>query len=363
MKKVRFVELANGTRIWHGFPCFVVAEIGNNHQGELSVARDMVREAAKAGANAVKFQKRHVESLLTRAGREAPYTGQNSFGATYGEHRQALELDIEQMAELKELAESLGLVFFASTWDIVSLRETLELGVELLKICSADLVNLPLLRLAGRSGLPIVMSTGMSTLAEIDRAVEELKRFHSRVVLLHCNSSYPCPDEQVGLPVMEILRERYGLPVGYSGHERGLGPSIAAAALGACLIERHFTLDKDLRGTDHKASLTPGELSDLVTMIREVERAMRLRGKKVFPEEQATAMKLRKCLVFSRDLPAGHVLCEADLTTRSPALGISPAHFDEVLGATLKRPVKHEEPLSWEVLSMSAPECSVLASS
>lgn len=363
MKKVRFVELPSGERIGHGFPCFVVAEIGNNHQGDLSMARELVREAARAGANAVKFQKRHVESLLTRAGREAPYEGPNSFGATYGEHRQALELDIEQMAELKELAEAQGLVFFASTWDLVSLREIVGLDVELLKICSADLVNLPLLRLAGKAGVPIVMSTGMSALPEIDRAVEELRRFHNRIVLLHCNSSYPCPDEQVGLPVLETLRERFGLPVGYSGHERGIGPSVAAAALGACLIERHFTLDRDQRGTDHKASLTPGGLASLVAMIREVEKAMRLRTKKVFPEEQASALKLRKCLVFSRDLPAGHVLCEADLTTRSPAVGLSPMHFDEVLGATLKRPVKHEEPLSWDALSVGVQECSVVASS
>ena len=363
MKRINSIRLRSGRVIGHGHPCFLVAEIGNNHQGEMELARDMVRKAALAGADAVKFQKRDMEALLTRAGREAPYTGVNSFGATYGEHRLALELSIEQMAELKTLAESLGLIFFASTWDLPSLDQVLGLDVDVLKICSADLVNVPLLRVAGRDGVPVILSTGMSSFEDIDTAVAELRNFHDNVVLLHCNSSYPCPDEQIALPAMESLRERYGLPVGYSGHERGLGPSVAAAALGACVVERHVTLDKTLKGTDHKASLTFEEFAAMAAMIREVERAMQVKGKKVFPDEQGAAKKLRKCIVFSRDLPAGHVLVPADLTTRSPRMGVSPIHWDEVLGGTLKRPVKHEEPLQWDLISLPGAECSSLATS
>jgi sialic acid synthase len=346
-----YITTRSGLRIGQGQPCFIVAEVGNNHQGEMGNARRMVEEAARAGVQAVKFQKRHLESLLTRAGREAPYRGANSFGPTYGAHRLALELDVAQMAELKALAESLGLVFFASAWDEVSLDEMLGLDVELLKVCSADLVNVPLMRRVAATRLPVILSTGMSSLDEIDAAVALIRSYHDDLVLLHCNSSYPCLEEQIGLPVMDTLRERYNLPVGYSGHERGLAPSVASVALGACVIERHFTLDKSQVGTDHKASLEPAELALLVRMVREVEEAMTQKGKKVFPEELAAAKKLRKCLVFSRDLPAGHVVTPADLTTRSPLIGISPAHWDEVLGAVLLRSVKHEEPLQWETLS------------
>ena len=357
------ITLRSGVTIGLGHPCFIVAEIGNNHQGEFEVAKRMIDEASKAGVQAVKFQKRDMEALLTREGRAAPYTGCNSFGPTYGEHRNALELSIDQMAELKEYSESKGLVFFASAWDDPSLKQILGLDVELLKICSADLVNVPLVRKYAAARIPIILSTGMSSLEDIDVALAEIRGHHDEVVLLHCNSTYPCPEDQIGLPVMDALRERYGLPVGYSGHEQGIGPSVGSAALGACVVERHFTLDKTLKGTDHQASLEPGELARMVVMIREVERAMCVKGKKVFPEEQAAAKKLRKCIVFSRDLPAGHVLTEADLTTRSPRVGVSPVHWDEVVGASLKNPVKHEEPVQWDTLTIVETECAGVVSS
>ena len=363
MKKIASVQLRSGARVGEGHPCFVVAEIGNNHQGSVDVAKRMIDEAAAAGVQAVKFQKRDCEALLTRAGRETPYGGRNSFGSTYGEHRQALELDIDQMAALKAHAEDAGVVFFASAWDEPSFREMVELDVELHKICSADLVNLPLVRKYAAAGVPLIMSTGMSTLEDIDLAVDVIRDRTDDLILLHCNSTYPCPEDQIGLPVMDALRERYGLPVGYSGHERGLGPSVGAAALGACVVERHFTLDKTQKGTDHQVSLEPAELAAMVAMIREVEAAMHVRGKIVFPDEQAAAKKLRKCIVFSRDLPAGHVLTTSDLTTRSPRMGVSPIHWDEVLGGTLKRSVKHEEPLQWDLISLPGAVCSSVATS
>jgi len=363
MKQIESITLRSGVTIGEGHPCFIVAEIGNNHQGEFDIAKQMVDEAAKAGVQAVKFQKRDNEALLTREGRAAPYTGCNSFGPTYGEHRNALELSIEQMAELKAYSESLGLVFFASAWDEPSLQQILSLDVELLKISSAELVNVPLVRKYAAAEVPIVMSTGMSSLEDIDVSLSEISNYHDQVVLLHCNSTYPCPEDQIGLPVMDGLRERYGLPVGYSGHEQGIGPSVGSAALGACIVERHFTLDKSLKGTDHQASLEPDELAQMVTMIREVERAMQVKGKNVFPEELAASKKLRKCIVFSRDLPAGHVLTEADLTTRCPRVGVSPVHWDEVMGSTLNKSVKHEEPVQWESLRQAEEACADAASS
>ncbi|MEF2144023.1 MAG: N-acetylneuraminate synthase family protein [Desulfovibrionaceae bacterium] len=355
-ERIGSIRLRSGRSIGENNPCFVVAEIGNNHQGDVEVAAQMVDEAAKASADAVKFQKRNTEALLTRAGREAPYTGKNSFGPTYGEHRDALELSIEDLAALKARAESLGMVFFASAWDEPSLDQLLSLEPELMKVSSAELVNLPLLRKIGASGIPVILSTGMSTFEDIEAALSELRRYHDDIVLLHCNSRYPCPEEQIGLPVIETMREAYGLPVGYSGHERGMGPSVAAVAFGACVVERHFTLDKTMRGTDHQVSLEPAELAAVVNMIREVEKAVRIKGKKVFPEEQAAAKKLRKSIIFARDLPAGHVIAEADITAKCPGDGVSPVHWDEVLGTTLKSPVQHEEPLRWELLAQRSLE-------
>ncbi len=329
------ITLASGRRIGPGCPCFVVAEVGNNHQGDMETARRMVREAARAGADAVKFQKRETAALLTTEGARAAYSGPNSFGATYGEHRDALELSAAQFAELKQLAESLGMVFFASAWDAPSLGVLAGLKVELLKVCSAEVVNVPMLRRMAALGLPVVLSTGMSTLAQVDRAVAELSARHRDIVLLHCNSSYPCDEADIALPVMDELARRYGLPVGYSGHERGLGPSVAAVARGACMIERHFTLDRTQRGTDHQASLEPDDLALMVRMIREVERAMLVAEKRVTPTEAAMAVKLRKSLVAARDLPAGTVLAPDDLTVKSPGDGLSPELWDAVIGNSL----------------------------
>lgn len=329
------ITLASGRRIGPGCPCFVVAEVGNNHQGDMDTARRMVREAARAGADAVKFQKRDTSALLTTEGARAAYGGPNSFGATYGEHRDALELSAAQFSELKQLAESLGMVFFASAWDAPSLAVLADLKVELLKVCSADVVNVPILRRMAALNLPVVLSTGMSTLAQVDRAVAELSAGRGGVVVLHCNSSYPCDEADIALPVMDELALRYGLPVGYSGHERGIGPSVAAVARGACLVERHFTLDRTQRGTDHQASLEPDDLALLVRMIREVERAMTVTEKRVTPHEAAMAVKLRKSLVAARTLAAGTVLAPDDLTVKSPGDGLSPELWDAVIGNSL----------------------------
>lgn len=353
------IRLRSGRSIGPGCPAFLVAEIGNNHQGSLLTARDMVRAAATSGACAVKFQKRDMAALFTRAGLDAPYGGKNSFGDTYGRHRAALELSGDDLADLKVLAESLGLTFFASAWDAPSLRLLVDLDVELLKIPSADLVNLPLLRLAGETGRPVVVSTGMSVLADVDAAVTELRRFHDRIVILHCNSSYPCPDEQVGLPVIDILRRRYGLAVGYSGHERGLGPTIASVAFAPAVIERHFTLDRNLPGTDHQASLAPEEFAAMARMVREAEDAMRVARKRIFPAEAAAAAKLRKSLVFARDLPAGHLLGPEDLTAKCPGTGLSPVLGDAVAGCRLLAKVRQDEMVSWDMLA--APEAAQAA--
>jgi N-acetylneuraminate synthase/sialic acid synthase len=350
----RPVRLASGRAIGPGQPCFLVAEIGNNHQGDEATARRMIEAAAAAGADAVKFQKRDVRALLTGTARRAPYTGPNSFGPTYGAHRQALELPLEALARLKAHAQSLGLVFFASAWDAPSLDGLAALGVELLKIASADLPTLPLLRRAGALGLPVALSTGMSTLDEIAAAVAELQARGAPLILLHCNSSYPCPPEDAALPVLPLLARRFGLPVGYSGHEAGLAPSLGAVALGACMLERHFTLDRTLPGTDHQASLDPEGFARLAGMVRELEAAMRVTAKTVTPAERATAAKLRKSVVAARPLAPGTVLGPGDLAVKCPGTGLSPLHWDELPGRVLLRALEADEPLAWDDLAPEA---------
>jgi sialic acid synthase SpsE len=329
------ISLPSGFKIGPGNPCFIVAEVGNNHQGKLELAREMVIAAAEAGVNGVKFQKRDVDALLNEDGKRMPYTGPNSFGPTYGEHRLALELTTEEMAELRKLTHKLGMTFFASAWDHVSVGHMQQIGWDVAKICSADLVNIPMLRQIGAMNIPVILSTGMSTWEQVDRAVAELRKFHDKIVLLHCNSSYPCPEDEIGLPIMDAMAERYGLLVGYSGHERGFAPTLAAVARGACVVERHVTLNKNLPGTDHQVSLEPDQLKELVTLIREVERAMQVKEKQIFAKESQTAAKLRKSIVAARNIPAGTLLTEEDLTVKSPGTGLSPLMWDDVVGRRL----------------------------
>lgn len=353
MTRNSIIRLRSGREIGQGCPCFLVAEIGNNHQGSAEMARQLVQSAADAGADAVKFQKRDVSALLTQEGLGAPYTGPNSFGPTYGEHRERLELDIHELEDIKAYAESLGLVFFASVWDEPSLTAMHALQAWPIKIPSADLTNLPLLRKAAALGGPIILSTGMSEIREIDIAVRELTTHHRNLVLLHCNSSYPCPDSETGVKVMFKLKERYDLPVGYSGHERGLGPSLAAAAMGACIVERHFTLDNALPGTDHKASLMPEKFSELARTIRSMEAAMSADEKCISPAERSTAIKLRKSVVFSRPLPSGHIISEEDITTKCPGTGISPLYWDDIIGSQLVKSVSRDQLFNWDLVDGS----------
>ena len=343
------IRLRCGRSIGPGHPAFLVAEIGNNHQGSLDMARKMVRAAAASGACAVKFQKRDMAALFTRAGLDAPYGGVNSFGDTYGRHRDALELSGQALAELMALARSLGLVFFASAWDVPSLRLLVDLGVELLKIPSADCVNLPLLRRAGETGLPIILSTGMSGLSEVDAAVAELRRHHDRIVILHCNSSYPCPDDQVGLPLIEGLRRRYGLAVGYSGHERGLGPTVASVAFAPAVIERHFTDSNDREGPDHKFAMDPANWAKMVEETRILERALGSTDKFIAENEKDTAIVQRRCLRAARDIKAGEVFTRDMIDVLRPATpgAIKPDQIENVIGTKALHDFKYGQELRW----------------
>lgn len=325
-------------------PCFIVAEAGLNHSGDMAIAHKLIDVAAKAGADAVKFQKRDPTACLTSAALEAPYTGRNSFGPTYGAHRAALELSVEQWTELKRHAEGVDLFFLGSAFDVPSLLAIAPL-VEAVKIPSCDLIHRDLLGVALELHRPIILSTGMATEAELDQAMDHLHlaRTQRRLVLLHCVSGYPVENDDANLRRMEWLK-RYAVPVGYSGHEKGIAISVVAVALGACLVERHFTLDRTMAGPDHAASLEPEGLRRLVRDIRKIEAALKPMREQPLECEMGSKKKLRKCAVATRDLPAGHVLTSLDIAWKSPEVeGAAQADLD-IRGRVLRVGVVADEP-------------------
>jgi N-acetylneuraminate synthase/sialic acid synthase len=341
------VRLAD-RQIGAGHPVFVIAEIGLNHNGDPELAAQLVRTAAAAGVDAVKFQKRDSKALLTQELYDAPYTAWYSYGSTYGEHREALELSVADLAKLKELAESLNVVFFASAWDLPSIDVCEGLDVPAYKVASADVTNGPLLERLAETGRPLIMSTGMSTEDEIATAVETIRRRHDDLVLLHCVSTYPSEFDEINLATIPWLRTRFACPVGYSGHERGIAVSSAAVAIGACVIERHFTLDRAMKGPDHAASLEPPGLMKLVRDVRAIERAMGAVRTQPVERELAVRAKLAKSLVAARDLPAGHALTAVDLVAKSPGTGVPPSALHSLVGRVLTRSVDADEPISLE---------------
>ncbi len=326
-------------QIGPGHAAYVVAEAGINHNGSRDTALRLVDVAAEAGCDAVKFQKREIRSLLSREAYEAPYLGRNSYGRNYGEHREKLELTPEDYSAIRDHARSRGLHFLASAWDSASASFVDSLGVPAHKIGSPDLTNLPLCAQIAAFDKPVLLSTGMSELWELDAAVRVLRDRNSRLVLLHCVSIYPAPHADLRLGCIPMLRERYDLPVGYSGHEPGWHAAIAAVALGACVIEKHFTLDRSMKGGDHGFSLEPAELRAMVAQIRETEAALVGQEKFLLAGEIPFRKKLGKSVTTRVRVPKGAVLTQDMLTCKSPATGLSPVLFHHLLGRRTKREI------------------------
>jgi N-acetylneuraminate synthase/sialic acid synthase len=335
----------DGRRIADDTPCFVIAEIGNNHQGSLDRAKELFRAARDAGVDAVKLQKRSNRTLFTRALYESPYDNENSFGATYGEHREALELDREAYSELRSLAGELGLVFFATAFDEASADFLAELDVAAYKIASGDLRNIPLLRHVAALGKPLVVSTGGATLEDIDRAVGTIAPINDRICVLQCTAAYPAAVEELNLAVITTLREHYpDYVVGLSDHQDGIAMSTVAYMLGARVIEKHFTLSHAAKGTDHAFSLMPEGMRKLVRDLSRIPTAIGDGEKRPLPSEAKPLEKMGKKLVAARELPAGHVLASGDLIAKSPADGgLPPYALDDLLGSRLVRPLEEDE--------------------
>ncbi|WP_405374534.1 MULTISPECIES: N-acetylneuraminate synthase family protein [unclassified Microbacterium] len=275
-----------------GNPVYVIAEIGLNHNGDVEIAKRLMDVAARSGANAVKFQKRTPEIATPPHMRDTPRD--TPWGTmTYLEYRYRVEFDREQYVEIGDYATMLGLDWFASPWDVPSVDFLEDLGVVAHKVASASLTDIELLEALRATGKPVILSTGMSTIDQIDRALEVLGT--DRTVLMHATSTYPMEPDEANIKMIASLRDRYaGIPVGYSGHERGLQISLAAVALGAVAVERHITLDRTMWGSDHAASLEPAGLEHLVRDIRVIETALGDGVKRVYEGELAPMAKLRR---------------------------------------------------------------------
>ncbi|MBU0535633.1 MAG: N-acetylneuraminate synthase family protein [Nanoarchaeota archaeon] len=324
-----------------GQPIFFIAEAGINHQGDIEIAKKLIDLAVVASADCIKFQKRNAKKMLTKAGLEKPYEGPHSFGKTYGEHRDALELSKEDYKELKKYCDSKGILFTASVWDEESAEFIDNLGVSFHKIGSADMTNHPLLEKVAKFGKPIMISTGMCTLDEIEETIRHIEKWNKQIILLHCVSTYPSKFEEINLNVMNTLK-KFGYPVGYSGHELGISTSLAAAAMGASVIERHFTLDRTMKGGDHAASLETSGIIKLGRDLRVFEKALGNEHKVLHESEKPIRMKLGKSVVSTRHIKKGEVITQDMLTTKSPADGLHPKYWYLLPGKKAARDIPED---------------------
>ena len=342
----------DGQRIHTGGDCYVIAEIGHNHQGELQKAKDLFRAAKDCGADAVKLQKRDNRTLFTRAAFDKPYDHDGSFGTTYGEHREFLEFGRDEYLELQEYASEIGVTFFATAFDIPSADFLAELDMPAYKIASGDLRNLPLLEHVARLGKPMLVSTGGGSMDDVVRACEAVLAINPQLCLMQCTATYPAPAEEMELRVIETYAKRFPeVVIGLSDHYNGIAMAVAAYLLGARVIEKHFTLNHTWKGSDHAMSLEPVGFSKMVRDLRRCRVALGDGVKKVLASEEPAVRKMGKSLVARRPLPAGHVLERDDLVEKSPGGGTPPSELDSLLGRSLLQALDVDDDISSDVLS------------
>ena len=346
-------ELTIGaTRVHDDGDCYVIAEIGHNHQGSVDKAKEMFRAAKDCGVDAVKLQKRSNRTLYTRSMFDSPYENENSFGSTYGAHREALELGWDEYVELKRFAADIGVTFFATAFDVGSADFLEKLGVPAYKIASGDLTNVPLILHVAAFGKPIVISTGGGSIEDVQRAYDAVMPVNPRICLLQCTASYPAEPEDMNLRVITTFRERYpDVVIGLSDHQNGIAMADVAYILGARVIEKHFTLNRASKGTDHAYSLEPVGMRKLVRDLRRVRMALGTGTKQPLALEKKPLFKMGKKLVAARVLPAGHVLTPADVAIKSPNDGLPPYELPSVLGRALRRELSEDDSILFEDLA------------
>lgn len=325
----------------------IIAEAGVNHNGDMSLAKRLVDVAAEAGADLIKFQTFNAGRLVTREARKAEYQLRSTDGAeSQFEMLRRLELSDADHRQLIDHCRQRGIGFFSTGFDIESVDQLVQMGVRQFKVPSGEITNLPYLRHISRYGYTVILSTGMATMGEIEAAIEVLESAGTPrhdIKVLHCTTEYPTPMSEVNLRAMQSIAAAFGVDVGYSDHTRGIEVAVAAVALGATVIEKHFTLDRNLPGPDHKASLEPDELKAMVAAIRNIEIAMGDGIKRITESERKNRPIARKSLVASTRIKAGEPFSAENLACKRPGSGISPMRWDEVLGRRAPRDFSTDE--------------------
>ncbi len=327
-----------GRQVGGEFPVLVIAEIGNNHDGSVHQAKRLIDAAAEAGADAAKFQTHIAEAEMHPSTPTPPH-----FSEPRWEFTKRMELSLEDHRDLKAYTEEKGLVFFSSPFSVEAVELLEQVDVPLYKIASGEVTNPPLIEAIAATGKPVLLSTGMSGLADVDRAMGILREAESDVLVMQCTSDYPCPPEKVNLRAMPALGARFDVPYGLSDHTPDIHTSVAAVALGASAIEKHFTLSKRLYGPDHHSSLTPDELARLVAGIREVEAALGSADKVRDPALDPARATFEKSVVSTRSIAAGETIERTMLTTKRPGNGIPAVRLGEVVGRRAARAIEPNE--------------------
>jgi N-acetylneuraminate synthase/N,N'-diacetyllegionaminate synthase len=342
-----------GTKtIGYDQPCFIIAEAGVNHNGDLKTAKKLIDCAAEAGADAVKFQTFKAAKLVTKDAKKADYQQRCTGSKTQYEMLKKLELSDQDFFLLSDYATKKGIIFLSTPFDCVSVDLLEKINVAAYKITSGDLTNYPFLEYVAVKKKPVILSTGMGTLSEVSDAISVLKNAGAEeIILLHCTTDYPAFFEEVNLRAIKTLECAFKLPTGFSDHTTGIIASVAAVAMGACLIEKHFTLDKASNGPDHKASLNPIELKELVSGIRNIEKAMG-NGIKV-PSENEEKIKIvaRKSIVAKKNIKMGTIIDESMLDFKRPGIGLEPKYLQLLISKKTKIQIKKDTLLTWDMIS------------
>jgi sialic acid synthase len=334
--------------------CFVIAEVGHNHQGSVEKAMQIFDEARRAGANAVKLQKRNNRELYTEEMYNSPYVSESSYGPTYGAHREALEFGWQEYVDLQQYANQLGLHFFATAFDFSSVDFLEKLNVPYYKIASGDLKNTPLLKYVARTGKPVLISTGGAEIPDIQRAYDVITAETPNLAILQCTATYPCEPEEMNLNVITTFRQKFPETViGLSDHQSGIDMALVAFTLGARIIEKHFTLNRSWKGTDHAFSLAPVGMSKLVRGLRRARVALGSSEKTLSENEVRYLHKMSKKLVAAQDLKKGDVLSAANIAIKSPGGGMPPYELDNIIGLVLTRDLKKDEGITLDHLAKS----------
>lgn len=335
-------------------PVFIIAEAGVNHNGNFELAKKLIDAAACAKADAVKFQTFDPKTLVTKHAKRAEYQDKN-IGGEESQYNMLtrLKLKREYHAPLKKYAEEKGLIFLSTPFSISDANFLFKLGVPAFKVGSGDANNLPHLKNLALKNLPIILSTGMSTLEEVRESVNLIRQNgNKQIIVLHCTSNYPASFKEVNLQAMLTLQKELGTLVGYSDHTVGIEVAVAAAALGACVIEKHFTLDRAMPGPDHKASIKPDEFRKMVRAIHNVTQALGSYKKMPSASELEVAKVARKSIVAARPIPAKTIIKKNDITIKRPGTGLAPKYFENIIGKKTKRPLLADELITWEALEL-----------